>query len=112
MILNPGQAIICYTYEEYVSVAQMLEDAGYKMFNSQFWPSIVGLVHDEKRRCGFRWLEGTSYPECIATLTDGFADDVVQHGELICQGVKTRFTWMTASEVLYPISRVAVEDLI
>ena len=112
MILNAGEAILCENKNETLMMAQVLEDAGYKMFHNQ-WSSIVSVVQDcdSGFRCGFRWLPGHTFPMCVATVSEDLREELLETGKITCDEDVSEFAWRWASELLKGVA-VSVEDLI
>lgn len=115
MLLNKDEAVLCNSKDEALQVAKALEEAGYKMFHSQ-WHSIVGIVrsHDgpvRKGNFGFRWLHNHEFPMCIATITSDISRELRATGKITCDEDVRVFSWQWAEELLNKMC-VSVEDLL
>ena len=115
MLLNKDEAVLCNSKEEALQVAKTLEEAGYKMFHSQ-WNSIVGIVRSHngsvrKGNFGFRWLHNHEFPLCIATVTSDISRELRATGKITCDEDVRVFSWKWAEELLSK-AYVSVEDLL
>ena len=109
MLLHKGEAILCANRGETIQIAQVLEDAGYKMFHNQ-WSSIVDVVQ-ECDRCGFRWLPGHTFPMCVATVSEDLKEELLATGKITCDEDVSEFSWLWAEDLLGKMN-VDVEDLL
>ncbi len=113
MLLHEGECVICDSEEETLELAVVLEDAGFKMFESHFG-TITQCSKDKNQpdRQGWRWFIHHPYPNCIAGMDAKMCDEVETTGELTDGEGRNPHTWISFSEFMRRLHPINVEGLI
>ena len=112
MILNMAECVITNSLEEIQTVIEILEENGFRTW----WGGPLSKLYISTH-FGIRWSITHEYPNCIATLSKGMVQSVVETGVINDTHGDNPHTYLTYEEFVsracgQTCSDVSVDDLL